>query len=202
MRILSHNVVFSWDPNTNNFKVVFDGTTIVNYTNNIVSRGHKLIHLGDFILGSRPTKRTKDNFLNVTSAVNGDLALLLGNHDTLKKDVYLNLGFNLVIDNPIIIVDGDEHIEETPIGINAPCVIIEINGKIVMFSHFPVFDRCPFDEKYIKNYNYLESLYKQYKCELNIHGHTHKNNSEFKDAINVCLEVNDYKPLLIDDLIK
>ncbi|MAO71785.1 MAG: hypothetical protein CMD02_04675 [Flavobacteriales bacterium] len=34
---LWHNVVFSWDPNTYNFKVVFDGTTLVNYTNNIVS---------------------------------------------------------------------------------------------------------------------------------------------------------------------
>ena len=32
-----HNVVFSWDPNTYNFKVVFDGTLLVNYTNNIVS---------------------------------------------------------------------------------------------------------------------------------------------------------------------
>ena len=34
---LWHNVVFSWDPNTYNFKVVFDGTLLVNYTNNIVS---------------------------------------------------------------------------------------------------------------------------------------------------------------------
>ena len=32
-----NNVVFSWDPNTYNFKVVFDGTLLVNYTNNIVS---------------------------------------------------------------------------------------------------------------------------------------------------------------------
>ena len=34
---LWHNVVFSWDPNTYNFKVVFDGSTLVNYTDNIVS---------------------------------------------------------------------------------------------------------------------------------------------------------------------
>ena len=32
-----HNVVFSWNPNTNNFKVVYDGILLVNYTNNIVA---------------------------------------------------------------------------------------------------------------------------------------------------------------------
>ena len=34
---LWHNVVFSWDPSTYNFKVVYDGITLVNYTNNIVA---------------------------------------------------------------------------------------------------------------------------------------------------------------------
>ena len=34
---LWHNVVFSWNPNTYNFKVVYDGITLVNYTNNIVT---------------------------------------------------------------------------------------------------------------------------------------------------------------------
>ena len=34
---LWHNVVFSWNPNTYNFKVVYDGVTLVNYTNNIVT---------------------------------------------------------------------------------------------------------------------------------------------------------------------
>ena len=34
---LWHNVVFSWNPNTYNFKVVYDGVTLVNYTNNIVA---------------------------------------------------------------------------------------------------------------------------------------------------------------------
>jgi len=33
---LWHNVIFSWDPITYNFKVDFDGVTLVNYTNNIV----------------------------------------------------------------------------------------------------------------------------------------------------------------------
>ena len=32
-----HNVIFSWDPTTLNFQVVFDGTLLVNYTNNIVA---------------------------------------------------------------------------------------------------------------------------------------------------------------------
>ena len=32
-----HNVVFSWDPSTFNFSVVFDGTLLVNYNNNIVA---------------------------------------------------------------------------------------------------------------------------------------------------------------------
>jgi len=34
---LWHNVVFSWDPATFNFKVVFDGILLVNYTNNIMA---------------------------------------------------------------------------------------------------------------------------------------------------------------------
>jgi len=32
-----HNVIFSWNPSINNFRVVFDGTTLVNYNNNIIS---------------------------------------------------------------------------------------------------------------------------------------------------------------------
>ena len=32
-----HNVIFSWDPTTDNFQVIFDGTLLVNYNNNIVN---------------------------------------------------------------------------------------------------------------------------------------------------------------------
>ncbi|MBT4217310.1 MAG: hypothetical protein HOE25_01935, partial [Flavobacteriales bacterium] len=32
-----HNVIFSWNPSINDFRVVFDGTTLVNYNNNIIS---------------------------------------------------------------------------------------------------------------------------------------------------------------------
>ena len=34
---LWHNVIFSWNPSTFNFRVVFDGTLLVNYNNDIVS---------------------------------------------------------------------------------------------------------------------------------------------------------------------
>ena len=32
-----HNVVFSWDPSTNNFRVIFNGNLMVNYINNIAA---------------------------------------------------------------------------------------------------------------------------------------------------------------------
>ena len=32
-----HNVVFSWDPSSFNFKVIFDGALLINYTNNIMA---------------------------------------------------------------------------------------------------------------------------------------------------------------------
>lgn len=51
-------------------------------------------------------------------------------------------------------------------------LVMELNGQRVLFSHFPVFDNNPYDEKYKTTTEVLEELYILFDCKLNIHGHS------------------------------
>jgi calcineurin-like phosphoesterase family protein len=81
------------------------------------------------------------------------------------------------------------------------CLIKEIDGKRVLFSHYPVFNDNPYDEKYMDITNALEEIFNLTNCDINIHGHTHSYLVSDKRCINVCLEVNDFKPLNLEDTL-
>ena len=81
------------------------------------------------------------------------------------------------------------------------CLIKNINGKRVLFSHYPVFNDNPYDEKFRNITNALEEIFNILNCDINVYGHTHSYIVGDKKCINACLEVNDFKPLKIEEIL-
>lgn len=65
--------------------------------NSVVGKDDRVIHLGDFAFGG------KTKVEPIVKRLNGQIDLVLGNHDNLKFKDYYDLGFHRVYDHPIII---------------------------------------------------------------------------------------------------
>jgi len=169
--------------------------------NNTVSKEDTIIHLGDVAF--------KDSY-KIAKKLNGNITLIVGNHD--KKEhirYYKTLGWN-IIDKIILDIPQHHKIFNT---LNKEfskdelshellcCKVIDINNHRVMFSHFPVFDNNPYDKKYKKITNILDKIYTLTNCTLNIHGHTHSKKSNFKHSVNVSVECIGFKPKRLSDII-
>jgi len=155
--------------------------------NNKVSKTDYLVHLGDFCINKMDDQKTLQNIKNNTRVLNGKKLLIKGNHDKTLNEVYLNNGWNFVIDKPLILLEGQEKFIETEYNYTG-CVIVEINGIRTMFSHFGLFmEDERFENKYKKEFEFLKDLFNKYKCEYNVHGHSHSkgNNTEFSSNISV-----------------
>jgi len=143
-------------------------TKIIENYNNIIKPEDTVIHLGDL---SANVKNHIPAFKDILNSLNGNKILLRGNHDHQDDQFYLDNGFEVVGDHMIV---GD-----------------------YFFSHYPLFAASkwctPPEKRLIK-------LYEDSKCTKIVHGHTHNNVSKWKDnlfRINACVEVNDYKPVLL-----
>lgn len=72
--------------------------TMIKNWNDVVGPDDLVWHLGDFCMSGH-----YDDMKNILDRLNGDKILILGNHDTYKKDEYLKSGFKEVYAHPIII---------------------------------------------------------------------------------------------------
>ena len=66
-------------------------TALINNWNKTVSKNDLVIHLGDFAFG-----KSISNIKSIFDQLNGDIILILGNHDNFSQDDYLNIGFKHV----------------------------------------------------------------------------------------------------------
>ena len=168
--------------------------------NKSVSTTDNLLHLGDFCINKMKEQKTLDNIENNTSSLNGNKILIKGNHDKTKNAVYLESGWNYVVDKPIILLDKMKVLDEEMDYIG--CIITEIDGKRIMFSHFGIFSYDKrFEGKFENQFKYLKKLYYEYKCDLNIHGHSHGNFDRTKESMNVSVENINFTPISISDSI-
>lgn len=161
-----------------------------------------MLYLGDFCINKRDISKTLHNIKTITSKLQGKKVLIKGNHDKLDNHYYLNNGWDLVIENAYIFLNNKLTILPLQ-GKFANCLIIEINNKRIMFSHFSIFDIDDerFDKKYKEDIESLKSIYKQYNCELNIHGHVHSRKLINKSTEPVCVEQTNFYPLKISEVI-
>jgi calcineurin-like phosphoesterase family protein len=165
-----------------------------NWNVKINDKNKTLLHLGDFCIDKKQPGKSEENIKNNTRVLNGLKILIKGNHDKSENHVYLNNGWNFVIDRPVILLNDEIRAID-----NAPhyttCIITEINGKRIMFSHFGIhqYDER-FERKYGNDFKFLTKLYNDYNCEINIHGHSHSNAINSEKSFNCSVEVINFTP--------
>ena len=87
---LWHNVIFSWDPTTFNFQVVFDGTLLFNYTNDIVTtifNGNPYVYWG-FTAATGGANNLQQFRVNTLSIQLSDVSIC--QYDTIQIDPQIN----------------------------------------------------------------------------------------------------------------
>ena len=156
------------------------------------SKETPLLILGDFAFKSIQT---------YGELIEGTKILLLGNHDKKSKEVYQNAGFDKLIIGINISLHGLNFKETDLNEVMLNCYIKDIDNVRIMFTHFPLFDDNKFDMKYNNVTERLEKIFKYFKCELNIHGHTHDKNAKESMCYNVSIEATDFKIFSIGDII-
>lgn len=176
----------------------FEDLMVENW-NDTVKPDDNVLHLGDFCIDKKDPRKTEEN-LQISLELDGDKIILIkGNHDRSDNEKYYQNGWNYVIDRPVILLDECSTINNAPS--NAHCIIIDLFGKGIMFSHFGVhqFDER-FEGKYSEPFQYLQKLYKDYNCDINIHGHSHSNAVNSAVSINCSVEVINFTPVSLKSL--
>lgn len=150
----------------------------------------------------------KETIKNTISKLSGQKILICGNHDTLQKIFYLEAGWDIVVQNEILFIDNNEikRIKSPSNLQSANGIICTINNKRIFFSHFNLFNiEEPFEKapyRYSEEIKYLLSVFKEYKCDINIHGHIHSLETRHPFSYNVSIERNEFTPKSIKDIIK
>lgn len=153
---------------------------IIKRFNEVIKPGDTVYHLGDFSMHARYVTE-------ILPRLNGEHHLIAGNHDSCHflhykkrlekgakmKQLYLDAGFKTIS------IDKD----------------IEINGKIVRMHHMPYASDHPQDTRF------QEHRPKDFGLWL-LHGHVHCHWLKNGKQINVGVDVWDYKPVSIDQIIK
>lgn len=162
--------------------------------NKKLSNNQQVLCLGDFAF------KSVQSYGNL---IKGNNILLPGNHDKNSIDTYLNngfkhvlRGFNLIQKNRYFIEQGDTN------DLMFNCLVAEINGVRILFSHFPVYDTNPYDKKFSNTTRKLEDIFEDFDCRLNIHGHTHLSDSDKDYCFNASIEAVDFKFLTIGEILE
>jgi len=111
----------------------------------------------------------------------GDLTMEKGNYEILNR---LNGIKKVILGNH----DEPQHVPKLLEYVNKVCAVQYVKHKEfgnIIFSHIPI---------------HPQEL--EYRFTINIHGHVHENTLQDKRYINVSAEVIDYKPKLLEELIK
>jgi len=187
---------------------------LIDIWNETVNENDNILHLGDFAFrkGYQNAKEFLGDFAfrkgyQNAKELKGNITLLIGNHDKKEHiDFYKKLGWKIIdkitFDIPkshLIQNNLKKEFTKDELDNNLlACLVCDINDKRVMFSHFPVYDDNPYDFKYSEITKILEYIFKETKCDLNIHGHTHSIKAKEEFCKSACLELNNFKLIKTD----
>ena len=82
--------------------------------------------------------------------------------------------------------------------VKANGLVMKLKGITILFSHYPVFVLPRWETEATK---ILREIFIKFSCDINIHGHTHDVILKDSRLINVSLDVTDYKPVLLKNLL-
>ncbi|RXJ98136.1 hypothetical protein CRV02_14005 [Arcobacter sp. CECT 8989] len=174
---------------------------MISIWNNSISENDNILHLGDVAF---------DNEYLKLDILKGKITLIIGNHDKKEHlEYYKNIGWNVIdsielkIDNSLKVFDTLKQEFSTDILNNnlLTCLVIDINDKRVMFSHFPVFDNNQYDLKFSNITKVLNRVFELTKCDVNIHGHTHSHGAKEDFCKSACLELNSFKVIDVNSFL-
>lgn len=175
--------------------IPFHDKMLIEKWNLVVGENDTVFHLGDFAFR---------NIEEYTKQLNGNKILLRGNHDMGGSRHYVECGWKDVIESVKMNVNNAmfEMIPHNDRYWNG--FLTEINGWAILFSHYPLYNSNVWDmKKYGNITKMLESVYVGYGAEINIHGHTHSQSSEFCRAINASTEkCPGLKPIRLGELLE
>jgi len=168
---------------------------LIDCLNDHIEEDDEVLHLGDVAF--------KDGY-RLAGKLNGKVTLIKGNHDKARHlEYYRSIGWR-VIDGIEIEVDCDrspiDHLKYRYGGktlAKTACLVKEMGGRRILFSHYPVFNDNPYDEKYRGVTDLLQEIFTACGCDLNVHGHTHSYVVGDGRCLNACLEVNDFRPVML-----
>ncbi len=172
---------------------------LVERWNERVGVNDSVLHLGDVAFG--------DGHI-VAKKLKGRITLIKGNHDRPKYlKYYKSLGWDVIDGVRIGLDEGGrilnslrrvygEHSRHPLLS----AIVERIGDRVVLFSHFPVFDDNPYDEKFSQVREMLEFLFVECGCDLNIHGHIHSQKAKEPFCINASVEHTGFKPCLLEEL--
>lgn len=164
---------------------------LIDWLNDQIEKDDEVLHLGDVAFG--------DGY-RIAKRLQGNITLIKGNHDKERHlEFYKTLGWRVIETIEIAI----ESFDESYLGYlqykydrktlsRTACLVKDIAGKRVLFSHYPVFNDNPYDEKYQNISQLLQEIFALCACDINIHGHTHSYCVKDKRCINACLEANGF----------
>lgn len=174
--------------------------------NKIVKPNDTIFHLGDFAFKHQSLSK-------LATSLNGNKILLVGNHDKPKDiEVLKECGWQVI--NSVVVALDDEGVTdilarfETNFRLsekelrNLACYVCDVDDLRIMFTHFPLFNNNPYDEKYNVITEALEFLFLEFDCEINIHGHTHSYEAKEKFCVSACVELIGFEPVTLGKLVK
>ena len=166
---------------------------IIEKWNSVVGEGELILHLGDFLFKPQ-------FYLEFTEFLNGRKILIGGNHDAKGKflENYKRYFEAVVAQGKVVIVSdhGMEIIKTKHPLVNG--IVKKIKGLKILFSHYPVY--LP-DGIHSKASSQLAEVFKEFNCDLNIHGHVHSKTINHPLLVNASLEVLNLKPVRLIELI-
>ncbi|WP_181566271.1 metallophosphoesterase [Helicobacter monodelphidis] len=171
--------------------------------NNLIQDNDTLLHLGDLI-GDKGKKYIKK--------LKGHKYLILGNHDIKEQNfsVIQQSDFCIIHGLCLLVPQKQEILEQMQFFLNnlpieqqslLSAVVADICGIRILFSHYPLFDRYPNDNRFIAIKEILEKLFEISQCAMNIHGHTHSHDTFDNRCVNACIDKTDFMPIRLKDLL-
>jgi len=195
-------VVFDWVPQRRAFGHIDHlHRALVDNWNAVVGADDYVLCLGDFTQNLKDSHASMTLVEKYTGLLNGRKLLIRGNHDAEVTPWYYDCGWNCLIEYPLVF-EGDTMRwlpSPTPYG---GCLICEVDGQRILFSHFAIHEGEHDDPRYLVEKAHLRELFNHFECDLNVHGHTHIRPVDHPRCLSACVETTGFKPLRIGDFLR
>jgi calcineurin-like phosphoesterase family protein len=170
---------------------------MVELWNNVVSDNDIVIHVGDFCINKMVDDKTLENIYKFTTKLNGFKILIKGNHDKQDNEVYIDAGWDIVINKPLNTLINPP-LEMKNNYSYTGSIIININGRNTMITHMPCLN--DYKDKYTKPKDELKKIFFDNNCVDLIHGHSHSKTKNEQFIFNASVENINFTPISYTDI--